>query len=195
MCGVPHADKHPRANCYNPGKAALSGPANYITAQGGHHLALLSDQDRDLLKERFEVLDEPVVVKLFTESEARSLLTIPGQPQNPGGNELAKVTRELLEEVISLTPKLSLEVHDIHGGGREEAQQLGIERIPAIILGDDPKGRVRFYGAPVGNEFPTILEGIEALSTSSPKIRDEIVDALAEHVTEPVNLKVFVTPT
>ena len=158
-------------------------------------MALLSDQDRDLLRERFEALDEPVVVKLFTQSEARSLLTIPGQAQNPGGNELAKVTKELLEEVTGLTPKLSLEIHDIHGEGKEQAQQLGIERIPAIVLGDDPKGRVRFYGAPVGNEFPTILEGIEALSTSSPNIRAEIIEALAEHVDEPVNLKVFVTPT
>lgn len=158
-------------------------------------MALLSDQDRDFLKERFEELDAPVVLKLFTESEARSLLTIPGQAQNPGGNEMAKVTKDLLEEVTELTPKLSLEVYDVNGDGKEHARELGIERVPAIVLGDDGQGRVRFSGAPVGNEFPTILEGIEALSTSSPKIRPDLAEALIERVNEPVNLKVFVTPT
>ena len=63
------------------------------------------------------------------------------------------------------------------------------------MLGDDEGGRVRFYGAPVGNEFPTILDGIDALSNDSPKMRQAVLQAVAEHVDESVNLKVFVTPT
>jgi alkyl hydroperoxide reductase subunit AhpF len=63
------------------------------------------------------------------------------------------------------------------------------------VLGDDDGGRVRFYGAPVGNEFPTILEGIDALSNNTPKVRQEVALAVAEHVDQPVTVKVFVTPT
>ncbi len=154
-------------------------------------MPLLSDGDCEILRERFQRLDAPVTVKLFGESDAMSILTIPGRTPN----EMAKVTRELLEEVAALSDKLSLEAYDVNGDGKAEADRLGIERIPAIVLGDDDGGRVRFYGAPVGNEFPTILEGIDALSNGTPKVRQEVARALAEHVDQPVNLKVFVTPT
>ncbi len=154
-------------------------------------MPLLSDKDREILQERFQGLDAPVTLKFFGESPARSILTLPGQ----ASNEMAKVTRELLEEVTALSPKLSLEVHDIHGDGKAEAERLGIERIPAIVLGDDEGGRVRFYGAPVGNEFPTILEGIDALSHGAPNMRQEVAQAVVDHIDEPVTVKVFVTPT
>src|SRR5690606_7535714 len=103
-------------------------------------------------QERFEQsLVSDVKIRLFTQSDARSLLAIPGQPQH--GNEYARVTKEILQELVALSPKLSLEVYDIYGDGAAEAKRLNIEQIPAIVLGDDPDGRLRFYGAPVGNEF------------------------------------------
>ena len=154
-------------------------------------MPLLSDKDREILQERFEHLDAPVTLKLFGESDARSLLTLPGHTPN----EMAKVTRELLEEVTALSDKLSLVTYDVNGDGKAEADRLGIQHIPAIVLGDDDGGRVRFYGAPVGNEFPTILEGIDALSNNTPKVRQEVALAVAEHVDQPVTVKVFVTPT
>lgn len=158
-------------------------------------MTLLSSQDRDFLKERFEGLDDPVVVKLFTQSDVLSLLTIPGQPQTHGASNLAKMTKDLLVEVTDLTSKLSLEVHDVNGDGKDLASAMGIEFVPAIVLGDDPKGRVRFYGAPMGNEFPTILESIDSLSNSSPRLGEDLTEALTTLVDDQVNIKVFVTPT
>ncbi len=157
-------------------------------------MPLLSDQDRSTLQERFETtLDADVKVKLFTQSAARSLLTIPGQSQGDGG-EFMKVTKELLEELVDTSPKLSLQVYDVHGDGAEEAKRLRIEQIPAIILGDDEQGQMRFYGAPIGNEFPTILTGIESISQNTPMLRDKVAEA-AGLIDESVHLRVFVTPT
>ena len=161
-------------------------------------MALLSDQDHQVLSERFaETLEKDVMVKLFTQSQARSLLILPGQDQQSQSqsNEFMKVTQELLEELTSISPKLTLQVYDVFSDGADEAKRLQIEQLPAIVLGDDDEGRVRFYGAPVGNEFPTILTGIEALSKSGPMLTEEVAKVAVERIDEQVHLRVFVTPT
>ena len=159
-------------------------------------MALLSDQDHQVLSERFaETLEKDVIVKLFTQSQARSLLILPGQDQQSQSNEFMKVTQELLEELTSISPKLTLQVYDVFSDGADEAKRLQIEQLPAIVLGDDDEGRVRFYGAPVGNEFPTILTGIEALSKSGPMLTEEVAKVAIERIDEQVHLRVFVTPT
>lgn len=159
-------------------------------------MALLSDQDHQVLSERFaETLEKDVMVKLFTQSQARSLLILPGQDQQSQSSEFMKVTQELLEELTSISPKLTLQVYDVFSDGADEAKRLQIEQLPAIVLGDDDEGRVRFYGAPVGNEFPTILTGIEALSKSGPMLTEEVAKVAVERIDEQVHLRVFVTPT
>jgi hypothetical protein len=158
-------------------------------------MALLSEEDRKVLSERFEeTLEADVKVRLFTQSEARGLLLLPGQEQPPT-NEFMKVTQELLEELVEMSPKLSLEVFDAFNEGADEAKRLQIEQLPAIVLGDDDEGRIRFYGAPVGNEFPTILTGIEALSKAGPMLREEVANAARDLIDEQVHIRVFVTPT
>ena len=157
-------------------------------------MPLLSDDDRQALTERFATtLERDVKVKLFTQSAARSLLSLPGQ-QQPAG-EFMKVTGELMQELVETSPKLTLEVYDIYGEGAEEAKRLEIEQVPAIVIGDDEGGHVRFYGAPVGNEFPTILTGIESVSKQEPMLRDAVAQAARERIDEPVHIRVFVTPT
>ena len=157
-------------------------------------MALLSDQDRAVLTERFEeTLDRDVTIKLFTQSAAHSLLVLPGRESRNG--DYMKVTLDLMQELVATSPKLRLEVYDIHGSGTEEAKRLGIEQIPAIVLGDDEGGRVRFYGAPVGNEFPTILTGIESISKDEPQLREPVAAVARERIDEQVHLRVFVTPT
>ena len=159
-------------------------------------MALLSEEDRQALPERFETtLERDVTVKLFTQSEARSLLILPGQQDQRPGNEFMKVTNELMHELVEMSPKLSLEVYDAFGDGAEEAKRLQIEQLPAIVIGDDEGGHVRFYGAPVGNEFPTILTGIESLSQQEPMLRDAVAEAARDRIDEPVHIRVFVTPT
>ena len=157
-------------------------------------MAMLSDQDRAMLAARFESsLDRDVTVRLFTQSVARSLLVLPGQ--QPGGGELMKVTQDLLQELTSISPKLTLEVYDAYGDGASEAKRLEIEQLPAVVLGNDGEGRIRFYGAPLGNEFPTVLADIESVSQEAPMLRGPVAAAARDLIDEDVHLRVFVTPT
>jgi hypothetical protein len=158
-------------------------------------MPLLSDSDREALEQRFQQsLNEDVTLKLFTQSAARSLLTLPGQSDS-GASELMRATEELLKDLAGTSDKLKLEIFDVHGDGADQAERLQIERIPAIVIGDDPEGRVRFYGAPVGNEFPTVLAGIEAQSTGEPMLSEQVADAAKNRINDAVHLRVFVTPT
>ena len=95
---------------------------------------------------------------------------------------------------MELSPLLKLEVYDFYGQP-DEARNLGVERIPALVLGDGTGGRVKFYGIPMGFEFVTIVEGIEALSLGAPNLRPAVLEAVRESIQEPVHLRVFVTPT
>ena len=157
-------------------------------------MAMLAEGDRKAIEQHFsETLESDVVLRLFTQSAARSLLIVPGEQS--GNGEAAKMTQQLLEELVACSPKLSLQVYDVHGDGAEEARRLGIERIPAIVFGDDESGRVRFYGTPVGNEFGTVIASIEGLSKAQPMLRAEVAEAARDRIDEPVHLRVFVTPT
>lgn len=159
-------------------------------------MALLSDEDRQALTKRFATtLDRDVTVKLFTQSEARSLLILPGQQNQQPGNEFVKVTNELMHELVETSPKLNLKVYDAFGDGADEAKRLEIEQLPAIVIGDDEGGHVRFYGAPVGNEFPTILTGIESFSQQEPMLEEHVAAVAREQFDEQVHIRVFVTPT
>ena len=134
-------------------------------------MALLAEDDRKAIEAHFlGTLENDVALRLFTQSAARSLLTVPGEQSKTG--EYAKVTQDLLEELVATSPKLSLQVYDVHGDVAEEARRLGIEHIPVIVFGDDPDGRVRFYGTPLGNEFGTVIASIEALSKAQPMLRE-----------------------
>jgi hypothetical protein len=159
-------------------------------------MPLISDADREVLVQRFnDRLTGTVTIKLFIESAARSLLTIPGQPSGQASGQYGKLTKELMEEVTDLSPLLHLEVADIRGDGAEDAARLGVQRVPAMVLDSESGGRVKYYGIPAGLEFSTILEAIEALSRKEPSLSEAVAKVVEEAIQEPVHLQVFVTPT
>ncbi len=154
-------------------------------------MPMISEADRQSLRQRFdEHLRDEVTIKLFTQSTARSLLVVPGRQDCT----YCQQTQEMAQELVELSPLLKLEVYDFHSQA-EEARALGVERIPALVLGDGTDGRVKFYGIPLGFEFVTIVEGIEALSLGAPNLQPAVLKAVRESIQEPVHLRVFVTPT
>jgi alkyl hydroperoxide reductase subunit AhpF len=155
-------------------------------------MPVIAERDREILLQRFEQsLERDVTIKFFGESHARSVLTIPGLPTNP----MAQIAGDLARELADLSPKIKLEVYDFHGDGAEAARELEITRVPAYVLGDDPEGRIRFYGTPVGNEFATMIETVEALSQDAPRLAPTVVKMAQSLIQQPVQLQVFVTPT
>jgi glutaredoxin-like protein len=144
-------------------------------------MAMLSDQDRETVRARLAVLQRPVTILFFT--------------QTIGAPETVYLTKRVLEEVVGLSDRLTLEEVNLVLD-RERAAQYGIEHIPAIVLlKDGADTRIRFLGAPAGYEFLSLVEAVILAGTDDSGLSANTRTLVAEHVTEPLDIKVFVTPT
>jgi len=149
-------------------------------------MSMISPEDQQTLQKLFEGLEGDVTITNFTQRE--SLLIIPGQEC-----DYCKETRELLEEVTALSEKLHLEMRDFVRD-KQEADSLGVTRIPAFVLQGRAKGKVRYFGIPAGYEFSTLIEDIIDVSKGTTNLSDTTREALAT-VDQDLHIQVFVTPT
>ena len=79
---------------------------------------------------------------------------------------------------------------------KERAAAFGISGIPAVaVLRDGTDTRIRFLGAPAGYEFMSLVEAVILAGTGDSGLSEESRQLIAEHVTGPLDIKVFVTPT
>ena len=79
---------------------------------------------------------------------------------------------------------------------RDRAAQFGIDGIPAVALlrgGEDT--RIRFLGAPAGYEFMSLVEALILAGTGDSGLTAESKALIAENVTGPTDILVFVTPS
>lgn len=150
-------------------------------------MPLISEGDRKFLTEHFsKELKDPVKIIYFTQHDTK--LVVPGQECL-----YCKETRELLEEVSSMSDKIQLEVHDFVADS-QEAVQYGVDKIPATVLTGNAKGKVRFYGIPSGYEFAALIESIVAVSKGTTGLKDETRSELAK-ADKDLHIQVFTTPT
>ncbi|MCX8067817.1 MAG: thioredoxin family protein [Anaerolineae bacterium] len=102
-------------------------------------------------------------------------------------------TRQLVEELAEISDRIVAEIYDFQAD-RAKAEELGIDKIPAIaVIGEQDYG-VRFYGIPAGYEFTSLLYAIRYVSEGKTELSDATLKVL-EGLTEPVHIQVFVTPT
>ena len=107
--------------------------------------------------------------------------------------EYCSETRQLVEEVAGLSEQVTAEIYDFVAD-EDKAEELGIDKIPAIaVIGEEDYG-IRFYGIPSGYEFTSLLEAIHIAARGEPDLNDETIDFLSA-LNEPVHIQVFVTPT
>ena len=151
-------------------------------------MAFISQDDREFLKEKFAAeLKEQVHISLFTQPTSK--LVIPGRREC----QYCQTTQELLEEVVSLSDKMVLQVVDVTSQP-EEAARAGVQRVPAIALGRDGASNIRYYGVPAGNEFPNFIQDIIHLSQGSSPLSEQARKRV-NLIDEDVRITVFVTPT
>jgi len=144
-------------------------------------MSLLSNQDRQTVARQLSVITHPVRILFFT--------------QTFGAPEGAAIARQVLGELVSLDDRLTLEeVNFILD--KDRAAQYGITDIPAVVLlrGDEDT-RIRFLGAPAGYEFMSLVEGVILAGTGESGLSDDSKALIASHVTTPMDIQVFVTPT
>ncbi len=150
-------------------------------------MPLIPVDDQNLIKDKFtKELVNPVNVALFTQHESH--LTIPGQECM-----YCKDTRQLIEEVSALSDKINLKIYDFVADA-EVAKQMGVDKIPALVIDSDTGERVKYYGIPAGYEFSSLIEDIIDTSRRSTKLTTNTKEAL-QKLTKDIHIQVFVTPT
>jgi glutaredoxin-like protein len=146
--------------------------------------ALISDQAT--LKRNFRKdLKGEVALRLFT--QLPSPIAIPGRDC-----KYCPQTQQMMEELVSLSPKLNLETVDFYAEPAV-AEEHGITRIPAIVIGSDTGSRVRFFGIPAGYELGMIIEDIKTISNGTTPLSMDTRKRLRA-INSPVHIQVFVTP-
>jgi glutaredoxin-like protein len=144
-------------------------------------MALLSDQDRQTVATHLAAITHPVAILFFT--------------QTIGAPETALIARQVLDEIVGLNDRLTLEeVNFILE--KDRAARYGIEDVPAIaLLKGDEDTRIRFLGAPAGYEFLSLVEAVILAGTDDSGLAPESKALIAAHVASPLDILVFVTPT
>lgn len=149
-------------------------------------MALLDDKVRKQVTTALSGMTKPVKMVMFTQGEGGALEC-----------EFCEQTRELVQEVGSLSDQITVEVKDFTADA-DAASQHGVDKIPAVVLlsdGETPKDHgIRFYGVPAGYEFSSLIEDLRMLGSGDPGLRPETTQALAT-LQRPVHMQVFVTPT
>ena len=144
-------------------------------------MALLSEQDRQTVRGHLAVIEEPVRLLFFT--------------QTFGAPDSVRVAKQVLDEIVSLCEHLTLEEVNFVLE-QDRARQYGVEQIPTIVLlRGDQDTRIRFLGAPAGYEFMSLIEAVILAGTNDSGLTPDSRALVAEHVTTPLTIQVFVTPT
>ena len=141
-------------------------------------MPLLSSEIAEQVKQELADLGGPVRLVMFTQEFEC---------------EYCAETRQLVEEIAALSDQLTAEIYNFVVDA-EKAEELGVDKIPAVaVIGAEDYG-VRLYGIPSGYEFSSLLQAIRTVAAGKPELSEETLAALAE-VTDPVHIQVFVTPT
>ena len=142
-------------------------------------MALIGAKEREFLTKEFsEKLVNDVRLVIFTQE-------IPCM--------FCKETVEVCEDLASISPKIKLEIYDFVKD-QMRANELRVDKIPAIaVIGAKDYG-VRFYGIPSGYEFTSLIGAVLDVSKGDSGLSQKNKDLL-KNVDKTVHIQVFVTPT
>jgi glutaredoxin-like protein len=144
---------------------------------------LLNDDIRNQVREAFNQLQDPLQLLFFGSEEQCNY---------------CDDTLKLLEEVASLSEKLSVQVFDIEADATV-AENYNVSLTPGLVIaaeGDDGPidYGVRYAGIPSGHEFSSLIQDLILVSGGDSGLNEQTRDLLAG-LKKPVHLQVFVTPT
>jgi glutaredoxin-like protein len=148
-------------------------------------MGILEEKVKNEVKEVFKDLKNPVKLIVFTQE---SPLTLPVS-ECP----TCKDNRLLMEEVASLSDKITLEMYDFLKD-KDKIKQYNIDKIPCTIVQGAKDYGIRLYGMPAGYEFPTLLNAIKIVSTKNSELAQPTIEKL-KTISKPVHIQIFVTLT
>ncbi len=154
-------------------------------------MEMLNKEVKDATQKKFnEELEKKVTLILFTQEPSRLVI-----PDHLKGQEclFCKETKKLVTEVSSLSDKIELVVYDFVSD-KEKAEELNVDKIPAVLLKGEEDLGIRFFGIPSGYEYTSFIEAILDASKGKTGLAQKTKDAL-QAVDKDIHIQVFVTPT
>ena len=145
---------------------------------------LLND---DIIKQIREVFDDglknPVHVMFF------------GSKENC---QYCDETRQLAEEVTTISDLLSIELYDIDADA-DLAEKYNVDKAPGLVIAAKEGDQitdfgVRLAGIPSGHEFTSLIQDIVLVSNRDSGLNPQTREFL-KGLDKPILLQVFVTPT
>ena len=101
-------------------------------------------------------------------------------------------TRQLLEEVASVSDKVVLEVLDREKDGAR-AKAMAVEFSPTTVIVSSNGAMLHYVGMPAGRQLRSLVEDLVDASRGRTEMDKETRDTIAS-VSSPTVIKVFVTP-
>lgn len=108
------------------------------------------------------------------------------------GCDACAPTRRMLEQIVAEHDQVTLETLNLVLD-KEKAAEYGVDRVPAVIIDAPGRNRIRYYGAPLGNELPTFVEAVNMAATGETRLSEQS-RAQLKTLSAPVHLQVFFTP-
>ncbi len=143
-------------------------------------MPILSNEDRDYLKNEFKKMTHKVNIAFFsTEEEAMC--------------EHCDNIRAIIDEIKELSNHLNFTEYNIEKND-ELAKKYNVEMAPALVFTKHDNGNIKYYGVPSGYEFSSFIEDIMDLGTDNNEL-DEGIEETIKKIDKAVNILVFVTPT
>jgi glutaredoxin-like protein len=144
---------------------------------------LLDEDVKKQVRKAFEGLQHPVQILFF------------GSQENC---EYCNDIRQLLEEVIALSPNLDLTVYDLDVD-KAVAEQYRVDKAPVFVVATKDGEKftdtgIQYAGIPSGHEFSTLIQDIILVSSRDSGLKSTTREFL-RGIKKPIHLQVFVTPT
>ncbi len=141
---------------------------------------LIDEESREELRKRFE-----------SEMKRKIELLVFVDPNDNEHKEYSDFTVQISRELAELTDKINVRVYE---KGSPECEKYGVSRFPTVLIDPDSGYRIRYTGAPAGQEGWGFVETIILVSrdesTLSP-VSEEKLKSLNKNV----KIQVYVTPS
>jgi len=144
-------------------------------------------REQEVIRQRFEQeLSGRVRIDYF--SQRQSKVIVPGRQECVHCEDV----HTMLEEITHLSARISLTVHEF-ADDLKVAAELGVDKVPGIVLRGQANRAVRFAGIPAGSQFPGFIDTIIDAGQGNAELKPETVRQLKK-LKEYVAIKVFVAP-
>ncbi len=139
---------------------------------------IIPDEVKKAIKESFdEGLKDDVVLEVYTQ-----------KGKNDQFNEAAV---SLIKTLAELSDKLKVSYHAI---GDPQSVKRNVTRTPTVLIAPD-KYRIRYTGAPVGEEGRSFLIALMMASTNTGLLAEESIARIKDKLRDKRDIQVFVSPT